>query len=108
MFVAVCFVRVHMWENGNKYGKLWKYHDHDENVKEAVPQQQKRQSSSSSSSEEEILLSNWKSSKEERILYNKITSRIEQELDIITKEICRRQQQQQEEDVTEEEKKQSR
>jgi monolysocardiolipin acyltransferase len=94
-------------EYENKYGKLWKYLDHEENVKVAV-QQQKPQissssSSSSSSSEEEILLSNWKSSKEERILYNKITSRIEQELDIITKEICRLQQKQQE-DVTEESK----
>lgn len=63
-------------EHERKYGKLWKYHHNDSDA--------------------------WKSSKEERILYNKITSRIEKELDIITKEICR----QQEEDVIEKEKKQ--
>jgi len=66
-------------EHENKYGKLWKYHD-DNDSDDA-----------------------WKSSKEERILYNKITSRIEKELDIITKEIYVRQQQQQ--DVIEEEEK---
>jgi monolysocardiolipin acyltransferase len=105
-----------LMEYENKYGKLWKYHDDQDydcsnksNVEVAVPQQQQQKhqssSSSSSSSEEEILLLNWKSSKEERILYNKITSRIERELDIITKEICRRQQQQ-EDVIDEEEKKQ--
>jgi monolysocardiolipin acyltransferase len=113
LHVKICFGREIKFDDllleyENKYGKLWKYHDHDENVKVSVQQQQQKHQSSSSSSEEEILLSNWKSSKEERILYNKITSRIERELDIITKEICRRQQKQEEDDVTEEEKKQSR
>lgn len=83
-------------EHENKYGKLWKYHDHDDNVEVAVQQQQKLQKLQRSS-DEVAIPSNWKSSKEERILYSKITNRIERQLDIITEEICRQQQQQQEE-----------
>lgn len=86
-------------QHESKYGKLWKFHDHDENnVEVAVQQQQKLQRSCD---EVVAIPSNWKSSKEERILYSKITNRIERQLDIITKEICC---QQQEEDKIEQKK----
>ena len=84
-------------EHERKFGKLWKFHDHDDNVEVAVQQQQKLQKQQRSI-DEVAIPSNWKSSTEERILYSKITNRIERQLDIITKEICRQQQQQQEEE----------
>ena len=84
-------------EHERKFGKLWKFHDHDGNVEVAVQQQQKLQKQQRSI-DEVAIPSNWKSSKEERILYSKITNRIERQLDIITKEICRQQQQQQQQE----------
>jgi len=57
-------------EHEQKYGKLWKYHSPDNN------------------NEEESTTSRWDSSYEERILYNKIVQRIEDRLDVLTKQVC--------------------
>ena len=55
-------------EHEQKHGKLWKYHGPD--IKEGST------------------TSRWDSSYEERILYNKIVQRIEDRLDILTKQVC--------------------
>ena len=56
-------------EHEQKYGKLWKY-------------------SGPNNNEEGSATSRWNSSYEERILYNKIVQRIEDRLDILTKQVC--------------------